>query len=132
MKIYEDNFKRLMYLLPELKHYGEQPLDVKRQEGLHISVLERHKYTTVVEISQHLSPGLSALAQPTMTVRIYHDAEVAEVLSYQNHQRFRAKYDYPNPDMHQVREKLRVNEFLGEWLDYCLLGDVPVRAMAIS
>ena len=132
MKIYEDNFKRLMYLLPELKTYGEQILDVKRQEGLHISVLERHKYTTVVEIAQHLVHGISALTQPSMTVRIYHDAEVAEVLSYQHHQRFQAKYDYPNPDMLQVREKLRVNEFLGEWLDYCLLGDVPVRAMAVS
>ena len=130
--IYDDNFERLMCLLPGLRNYGEQVLDVKRQSGLHISVLEHHKYTTVVELAQHLPLGFLFVAQPSMIVRVYHDAKVAEVLSYQHRSRFKAKYDYPNPDMCQVREKQRVNDFLGEWLDYCLMTDVPVRAMAVN
>lgn len=130
--IYDDNFERLMSLLPSLRSYGEKVLDVQGQSGLHISVLEHHKYTTVVRLAQQLPLSFLLVTQPTMTVRVYHDAQVAEVLSYQNHNRFNTKYDYPNPDMCQVREKLRVNEFLGEWLDYCLMTDVPVRTMAVS
>jgi len=132
MRIYEDNFKRLMYLVPGLRGYGAQSLDVKRQEGLHISVLEHHKYTTVVKLAQHLPLSSLIIPQPSMIVRVYHDAEVAEVLSYQHQGRFKPKYDYPNPEMCQVREKQRVNQFLGEWLEYCLAGDVPVRAQAMA
>ncbi len=131
MKIYEDNFRRLMLLMPELRAFGKQCQSMHRQEGLHVDMLERHKYTTVIKLSQNLPLGFLSAAVSSMIVRVYHDAEVAEVLSYQGQYRFKAKYDYPNPDMCQVREKQRVNEFLGEWLDFCLAGDVPVRAVAM-
>lgn len=132
MNVYEDNFLRLMLLMPELRGFGKQCHGVRLQEGLHVDVLERHKYTTVIRLAQNLPLAFMSAATPMMIVRVYHDAEVAEVLSYQSQYRFKAKYDYPNPDMHQVREKQRVNEFLGEWLDFCLAGDVPVRAVAMA
>ncbi len=131
MKVYEDNFLRLMLLMPELKTFGKQCRGVLLQDGLHVDVLERHKYTTVIRLAQNLPLDFMSAAIPTMIVRVYHDAEVAEVLSYQRHYRFKGKYSYPNPDMCHVREKQRVNEFLGEWLDFCLARDVPVRAAAL-
>jgi len=131
MKVYEDNFRRLMLLMPELRVFGKQCHGVHLQEGLHVDVLERHKYTTVIRLAQNLPLSFLSAEMPTMIVRVYHDVEVAEVLSYQRHYRFKGKYSYPNPDMCQVREKQRVNEFLGEWLDFCLASDVPVRAVAM-
>lgn len=131
MKIYEDNFQRLMLLMPELKAFAEQSHRGRRQEGLQVDVLERHKYTTVIKLTQNLPLNFMSIAMSSMIVRVYHDAEVAEVLSYQRQYRFKAKYDYPNPEMCQVREKQRVNEFLGEWLDFCLAGGVPVRTVAM-
>lgn len=131
MKIYEDNFRRLMLLMPEIRVFGKQCQSMRHQEGLHVDVLERHKYTTVINLVQNLPLKFLSTAMSSMIVRVYHDAEVAEVLSYQGQYRFKAKYDYPNPGMCQVREKQRVNEFLGEWLDYCLASDVPVRAAAL-
>ncbi len=131
MKIYEDNFRRLMLLMPELRAFGKQCRTAHSQEGLHVDVLERHKYTTVINLAQNLPLKFLSTAMSSMIVRVYHDAEVAEVLSYQRQYRFKAKYDYPNPEMCQVREKQRVNEFLGEWLDFCLASNVPVRAVAM-
>lgn len=88
--------------------------------GLAVELVECHKYTTIIRLTQPL-PIIHPLApHPEMVVRIYHDARVAEVLSYQHHRRFLPRYDYPNPGMCQRREKRRVNEFLGEWLRFCL------------
>ncbi|ALP52607.1 hypothetical protein Tel_05285 [Candidatus Tenderia electrophaga] len=132
MKIYEDNFRRLMTLLPELDGEVQCCQGAGRRDGLSVDVLERHKYTTVIKLAQRLPLSFLAAAMPRMIVRIYHDAGVAEVLSYQRHYRFKPKYDYPNPEMCQVREKQRVNQFLGEWLDHCLAAGVSLRAVALG
>ncbi|MBI3771330.1 MAG: DUF1249 domain-containing protein [Gammaproteobacteria bacterium] len=117
MSIYERNFRRLVTLLPELR-VAVSSVPASNVGVLRVEVVERHKYTTLVSLAQPLPLFLPPL---TMTVCIYHDAKVAEVIDYQESGRLRARYDYPNPDMFQVREKRRVNEFLGEWLDFCLL-----------
>ncbi len=132
MKIYEDNFQRLMLLLPALDADVRSKVTVDHFDGLQVDVLEQHRYTTVIRLAQKLPLSFLSVAMPLMVVRVYHDAEVAEVLSYQRQFRFKPKYDYPNPDMCQVREKQRVNEFLGEWLDHCLGAGVKVRSMALG
>lgn len=128
--VYEYNFQCLIELLPELQ---SPPRLLRSRQGmaggLVVEVLEHHKYTTIIKLTQTLPLPLAA--KPVMTVRIYHDARVAEVLSYQHHHRFQPRYDYPNPDMCQRREKQRVNEFLGEWLRFCLANYHPLRANVI-
>ncbi|MGQ7191841.1 DUF1249 domain-containing protein, partial [Escherichia sp. HC-CC] len=34
--------------------------------------------------------------------------------------RFKARYDYPNKKLHQRDEKHQINQFLADWLRYCL------------
>ena len=122
MSIYESNFERLVMLLPELLCPNNLFLKQAIEElFVTIDVVENHKYTTVIKISQVLPLQIPGVNQPVMLIRVCHDAKVAEVISYQGFLRFKPKYDYPNPKMHQVREKQRLNDFLGEWLDYCLL-----------
>ena len=131
MCIYEQNFKRLLRLLPVLQTApGELLQQCDLENSLRVEVLESHKYTTVIKLSQRLAK-VASIPEPLMTVRVYHDAKVAEVLSYQQHSRFRPKYDYPNPQMHQVREKKRVNEFFGEWLDYYFHQGRPISALVV-
>ena len=55
-----------------------------------------------------------------MVVRLYHDAQVAEVCASQQISRFKASYDYPNKKLHQRDEKHQINQFLADWLRYCL------------
>ena len=60
------------------------------------------------------------ITPPTFSLRIYHDAQMAEVISFDNHQPLQVKYDYPNSKMYQSNEKSQLNLFLGEWLSHCL------------
>jgi uncharacterized protein YqiB (DUF1249 family) len=57
---------------------------------------------------------------PRMTIRLYHDARMAEVISSQDVFQVKPRYDYPNKNMHQQDEKQQINQFLNEWLHLCL------------
>ena len=57
---------------------------------------------------------------PRMSIRLYHDARMAEVISSQDIFRIKPRYDYPNKHMHQQDEKQQINQFLNEWLQLCL------------
>lgn len=84
-----------------------------------IRIIESFKYTTTLEIIQRPSVG-KWVSNPTMQVRVYHDASTAEVTSYQSHKNFKPKYPQPNPKMYHRDEKTQLNRFLGEWLTHCL------------
>jgi hypothetical protein len=63
-----------------------------------------------------------------MSIRLYHDARLAEVLTTQDIRQVKPRYDYPNIQMHQQDEKQQTNQFLNEWLHLCLrLGQVNVE-----
>lgn len=84
-----------------------------------IKILEAFKYTTTLEIVQR--PKFEKwMTNPTMLVRVYHDANTAEVMSYQGHRNLKSRYPQPNPKMYHSDEKMQVNRFLGEWLSHCL------------
>lgn len=57
---------------------------------------------------------------PRMSIRLYHDARMAEVISSQDVFQVKPRYDYPNKNMHQQDEKQQINQFLNEWLHLCL------------
>ena len=84
-----------------------------------LSILDRSKYTSVVAIEQ--KPELKWGANPRLKVRLYHDTKSAEVIEYQDQNRFRSHYDVPNKRMRQTDEKVQLNLFLGEYLKFCLL-----------
>jgi len=101
-----------------------------------VTIKEVTRYTSVICFEQDsLSssfkniPGIVATAlHPRMTIRLYHDARMAEVLSTQDISQVKPRYDYPNSQMHQQDEKQQINQFLNEWLHLCLrLGQVNVE-----
>ena len=57
---------------------------------------------------------------PRMSIRLYHDARMAEVISSQDIFQVKPRYSYPNKDMHQQDENQQINQFLNEWLHLCL------------
>lgn len=87
--------------------------------SLRIRVTETHRFTTGLEIVQQPDDP-DRIANPTMHVRVYHDVNSAEVLSYQGQRGFKGRYKQPNKHMYQIREKAQINRFLGEWLTHCL------------
>ena len=122
----EANYARIMQLLPDIDSAESWDFGVELASGepaiFRIEVKERCKYTTMVDISQQLSSNALQpwSANPCFSLRVYHDARMAEVVAYDRHQRLRPSYDYPNNKMYQRDEKSQLNIFLGEWLSHCL------------
>ncbi|WP_442780657.1 DUF1249 domain-containing protein [Alcanivorax quisquiliarum] len=115
----EANYGRLMRLLRWLGERDEARLLLPQGDAapgsLTLRVLERCRYTTMLELEQH-SPH-SLLPGPALTVRMYHDARSAEVSGARPYRRtVPARHDYPNAAMHQRDEKVQWNRFLAEWL----------------
>lgn len=105
-----------------------------------ITVNEVTRYTSLITFEQnelkHKKAGLQnsrskTLLQsfhPRMSIRLYHDARMAEVISSQDIHQVKPRYDYPNKHMHQQDEKQQINQFLNEWLQLCLThGQVNVE-----
>lgn len=142
----EANYLRIMKLLPNMSEINIREFGVELAGSapvqFRLEVKECCKYTTMVDISQQpliralseedsgsgdledyetpLTPVENWIKPPTFSLRVYHDAQMAEVISFDNHQPLQVKYDYPNSKMYQSNEKSQLNMFLGEWLSHCL------------
>ncbi|WP_122080736.1 DUF1249 family protein [Vibrio coralliirubri] len=118
MRVYETNYAKLNALLP----VGHEVGDVRCYQAVNmvyqLTVNEVTKYTTLIDICQ--SDAIPVFPLPKMSVRLYHDARVAEVCASGDFSRVKAKYDYPNTKLLQKDEKFQLNKFLGEWLTFCL------------
>lgn len=119
----EANYVLLMQVLPALRTRDQLEFGVTGPSGMQAEVLvtvrERGSFTTLVDLVEtHATDGWVAPLQAT--VRLCHDARVAEVTEFRRWRRLQARYPYPNPDMLLPDEKLQVNRLLGEWLQHCL------------
>lgn len=94
MRLCEMNFSQLRRLLPRNDAPGETVSYQVANAQYRLTIVESTRYTTLVTIEQ-TAPAISYWSLPSMTVRLYHDAMVAEVCSSQQIFRFKARYDYP-------------------------------------
>jgi uncharacterized protein YqiB (DUF1249 family) len=128
MALCEANYARLLKLMPDIDACQQREFIVDMAQGqsvVSIVVQERFKFTCTLSIAQKpISKGgcdmISALISPTLIVRLYHDAKMAEVISPAKKSQYRGKYSYPNKSMLQIDEKIQLNEYLAQWLSHCL------------
>ncbi|MEH6617214.1 MAG: DUF1249 domain-containing protein [Porticoccus sp.] len=118
------NYARLMKLFPDMTQCDERKIGFCH-DGDHVltlTVLEQTRYTTLVKFGlEAVVIGASPwLRLPVLTLRLYHDAQVAEVVSCEGVRHIQPRYEYPNKDMYHQDEKAQWNLFLGEWLSHCL------------
>jgi uncharacterized protein YqiB (DUF1249 family) len=118
------NYHRLLRLFPSLREAQELAFALflpSFDARVAFTVLEESPYTTLLGIKVSVdNEWLALAAAPEMSVRVYHDAQSAEIVSYQKQNRFHGKYEYPNARMRQRDEKVQLNRFLGEFLTLCL------------
>lgn len=119
LSVCEGNYVRILNLLPDCDNEDLSYQFGAGQLRFVVQIQECTRYTSTLELCQ-LTPGLPTYLLPQMQVRLYHDAQMAEVLSTQNISGLQASYSYPNAAMRQKNEKELVNEFLSEWLAFCL------------
>lgn len=116
----EDSRDRLDFYLPAA---DGNPIPVN------IDVIEKAKYTSTVAVYQG-NTQLPWMPPSHMTIRIYHDARTAELVSFQQQRHFKPRYTIPNEQSFHRDEKAQLNRFLGEWLSHCLeYGFANVEAL---
>lgn len=122
----EANYVRLLKILPDLTERDEWLFEIgsgHTQSQVAITVQERAPYTTTLQLVQLTTPShelLSQIKTPRLTICLYHDADMAEVVAWEHHRRLRPRYQYPNTHMYHIDEKAQCNRFLSDWLMLCL------------
>ncbi|SMF62407.1 hypothetical protein SAMN02745866_04007 [Alteromonadaceae bacterium Bs31] len=114
----ELNFYRFLNLMPNWQDGEQQWLLAIGNNGnfyVRLRVIDSARYTTTVEVLQQQE----GLDPPRLVVRLYHDASMAEIISWDGHRHWKPQYTYPNPQMYHPDEKLELNRFLGDWLELC-------------
>jgi uncharacterized protein len=118
MPVYEQNYRLMMRFMPGLRSV-RAPLTLMLDglPAIRVSILECGPWTGSGLISQALACHQPRFLRDLLIgFRVYHDAQLLEVVAYQGRTRFAPYYPYPNRDMRSPFEKRRVNLFLGEWL----------------
>ncbi|GHB62982.1 hypothetical protein GCM10008107_10100 [Psychrosphaera saromensis] len=111
------NYALLLRLLP-MEYAQDASWDIKCDKHLEfqLKVIERSRYTDTLSIIQ-LTSHLPKFMVSEFEVRVYHDAQMAEVIGFQKHKRLRQNYPYPNAKLHHKDEKYQVNSLLKDWLN---------------
>ena len=116
----ELNYMLMCRLFPNMESTDEYDYDINERFSVKLQIVERCKYTTCVRFSilSH-SDSVQWLVKTEIEVRLYHDAHLAEVVDKKGVAMLPVN-PYPNPEMLQKDEKQSLNNFLGEWLSFCL------------
>ena len=126
MTIYESNFIKLLHLSRELRSIpgSAQPLLISRTDqdcDLHLKLLRRETYTTTVNLTYWFDQDAAEpVADPDLTLRIYHDASLVEAVSGREEHHHPALQALARAHSLELDRRWRNNIMLNKWLDYLL------------
>lgn len=123
-KICESNYQKLFRLIPNLRALQKTAVGRTTQRpALQLDILERNPYTLTIELSHCFSQPLAELLAPAVRIRIYLDAQLAEVIHDNDRPAVARVYQDPGRALEIQEYKWRLNYFLQKWLDHCLKTD---------
>jgi len=133
MELYECNYIRLRNLIPDLDFMQDHVISrIDGKLDLHLRIVERCKFTTTLNLTYYFHDDEGSFPAPDMQVRMYHDAQVGEVISCGRRRGVRHAVYNRMFNTYTLSEKWRMNRFLQKWLGYCLLQGhrfIPGRVM---
>ena len=120
MSLYESNYVRLGWLLPDPRRFsGHLVSRVPDDLLLHLQLLERSRYTTTVRMTYFFDETEGRVADPDLKIRIYHDARMAEAMECTRHHRHRALKGFDTRPGGELSRRWARNVMLNKWLEYC-------------
>lgn len=117
MELYQQNYFKLLQLLPDL-HNTTAPVKLTAvgHTDVHVDVIERHPHRLILRMSHYLQRHSgAAIPDPDMTVEVYLLAETVGVLTYRDCFGSR-KVFCPELMAFSPLAKAELNNFLGQWL----------------
>lgn len=120
MHLYESNFVRLHWIVDDLRRLPEQSRSEAPDDlPLHLSVIERCPYTTTLRLTYWFEERGALLPDPDLTVRVYHDAGLAEAMACRRLHIHRALKAFDTRPGDELSRRWLRNNMLNKWLEYC-------------
>lgn len=120
MSLYESNYIRLAWLVPELSKVMDEISVVPGDCPLHLSIQERCRYTTMLRLTYLFEDDAGGYADPDLLIRVYHDARLAEVQACARWHRHAVLASLRSQLVRDLGERWLRNMMLNKWLDYCV------------
>lgn len=121
MSLYESNYIRLAWLVPDLRAVsGVQVSSIEGDCPLHLSVDESSRYTSTLRLTYMFDDAGVELADPDLQIRVYHDARLAEVQACARWHRHSMLEAMRSELARQLGDRWLRNIMLNKWLDYCV------------
>jgi uncharacterized protein YqiB (DUF1249 family) len=118
MWFFDRNYSYFREIFPEIIELSSEALIYRDNlKRVKIVCLEISRYTTLISLSLTFT-ACPKIPPVTMTIRLYHDAEVADVVSYQNITRLIAPY-FSGGKETDANHKRQANLLLYELLSGC-------------
>ncbi|MFS8137790.1 MAG: DUF1249 domain-containing protein [Thermomonas sp.] len=119
MGLYAENHTRLQRLFePADLACGVHVSSIGDGLDLQLEVLERHAYTVELRMSYDLVDPQTGLRDPSASVRLYRDARQVEATHCYAGRRWQDVIGMYPPPKQILDHRLRMNTFLGKWLEY--------------
>jgi hypothetical protein len=120
MALYESNHVRLGWLLPDPE--SVEGRRVSRVEGdceLVLTVVERARYTSTLNLTYWLEERDAAHAVPDIRLRVYHDARLVEAVEWARGHEHGALQAMRRAAERELDQRWARNVMLNKWLEYC-------------
>ena len=128
--IQEEIFRQLQLLIPaDVTLHDVFASSVHGSPLLRMDVLERHRYTQFIRLTYAFSSGEADKYAPDAHIRLYRDARMAEVTSFNPEQGFRRSAHPWYPRRPLMQRCWRQNLALDKWLGYLLQQGHSVDTM---
>lgn len=117
----EDNFHKLLKLIPELKELTTGAVGLSEAKPtLYLTVLEKSPYTALLELSHRFDQKLELDHEPALQIRVYFDAQCAEVLSHHERPEIKEALERSATANDVTEYKWQLNYFFDKWLTHCM------------
>jgi len=119
MGLYAENHERLVRLFePADLAPGVYASRIGDGLDLRLDVIEQHRYTTELRLTYALQDPLTGEPDPSAFLRVYHDARQVEATHCYVGRRWQDVLGLYPPPAALLDHRLRMNTFLGKWLQY--------------
>ena len=123
-------FRQLQLLIPDqAAHYDSFQSQVPGSPLLRMDILERHPYTHFLRLTYQFENEEQQEIAPDAHIRMYYDARLAEVTSFNPDQGFRRTAHPYYPQHHLFQRSWRQNRTLDKWLGHLLQQGHSITSM---
>ena len=119
MALYAENHARLQRLFePADLAPGIYRSDIGDGLAVQLDVLEQHRYTTELRLTYNMRDPVTGDPDPSAYLRVYHDTRQVEATHCYVGRRWQDVIGMYPPPAEVIGHRLRMNTFLGKWLQY--------------